>query len=48
MVVDLAQQTNTPVPMSSLSTSLYRMLIAKGYSELDAVSILKIYDDEPM
>ena len=48
MVVDLAQQTKTPVPISSLSTSLYRMLVAKGHSELDAISILKIYDDQPM
>ncbi|MBT3639125.1 MAG: NAD(P)-dependent oxidoreductase, partial [Acidiferrobacteraceae bacterium] len=43
MVVDLAQQTNTPVPMSSQSTALYRVLIAKGHSELDATAILKIY-----
>ncbi len=46
MVVDLAQQTNTPVPMSSQSTALYRVLIAKGHSELDATAILKIYDDQ--
>lgn len=48
MVVDLAQQTKTPVPLSSLSTSLYRMLVAKGYSESDAISILRVYDDEPL
>lgn len=48
MIVDLAQQTRTPVPMSSQSASLYRVLMAKGYSELDAISILKVYDDEPM
>ena len=46
MVIDLAQQTNTPVPMSSQSTALYRVLIAKGHSELDATAILKIYDDQ--
>ena len=45
MVVDLAQQTNTPIPMTSQSTALYRVLIAKGHSELDATAILKIYDD---
>jgi 3-hydroxyisobutyrate dehydrogenase-like beta-hydroxyacid dehydrogenase len=48
MVVDLAQQTNTPVPMSSQSTALYRVLIAKGHSELDATAILKIYDDQTL
>ena len=46
MVVDLAKQTNTPTPMSSLSTALYRTLIAKGHGELDATAILKIYDDQ--
>ena len=48
MVVDLAKQTNTPTPMSSLSTALYRTLIAKGHSELDATAILKIYDDQSL
>ncbi|MGE4646722.1 MAG: NAD(P)-dependent oxidoreductase [Arenicellales bacterium] len=48
MVIDLAQQTNTPVPMSSQSTALYRVLIAKGHSELDATAILKIYDDQTL
>ena len=48
MVVDLAQQTNTPVPMSSQSTALYRVLISKGHSELDATAILKIYDDQTL
>jgi len=48
MVVDLAQQTNTPVPMSSQSAALYRVLIAKGHSELDATAILKIYDDQTL
>jgi len=48
MVIDLAQQTNTPVPMSSQSTALYRVLISKGHSELDATSILKIYDDQAL
>ena len=46
MFVELAQQTNPPVPMSSQSTALYRVLIAKGHSELDATAILKIYDDQ--
>jgi 3-hydroxyisobutyrate dehydrogenase len=48
MVLELAQQTKTPVPMSNTAASLYRMLIAKGYSELDSISVLKVYDNEPM
>ncbi|MBT3700769.1 MAG: NAD(P)-dependent oxidoreductase [Alphaproteobacteria bacterium] len=48
MILDLAQQTKTPVPMSNTAASLYRVLIAKGHSELDAISVLKVYDNEPM
>jgi len=48
MVLELAQQTRTPVPMSNTSASLYRMLMTKGFSELDAISVLKVYDKEPM
>ena len=48
MVLDLAQQTRTPVPMSSAAASLYRMLMTKGFSELDAIAVLKTYDSEPL
>ncbi len=48
MILDLAQQTNTPTPMSSQSTTLYRVLIAKGHSDLDAAAILKTYDNETL
>ena len=46
MASDLAQQSNTPTPMSNQSTALYRVLIAKGHGELDATAILKIYEDQ--
>ncbi len=48
MVLDLAQQTGTPVPMSNTSASLYRILMAKGMSELDAIAVLKLYDEETL
>jgi 3-hydroxyisobutyrate dehydrogenase-like beta-hydroxyacid dehydrogenase len=48
MVVDLAYQTKTPVPMSSTSAALYRTLVNKGHSELDATAILKLFDNEKL
>ena len=48
MVVELAYQTKSPVPMSSTSLALYRTLVNKGHSELDATAILKLYDNEPV
>lgn len=46
MVQDLARSLKTPTPMSAQSATLYRILISKGYSELDAIAVLKLYDGE--
>lgn len=43
MVADLARALKVPTPMTSQTASLYRMLIAKGQSERDATSVLKLY-----
>ena len=48
MSIDFPQEINTPTPMSSQSAELYRILIAKGHSELDATAILKTYDDQTL
>lgn len=44
MIHDLAKQLGVPTPMSSQAGSLFRLLNAKGYSELDAIAVLKILD----
>ncbi len=44
MVHDLAKATGTPAPMSALAASLYRMLVARGDEDLDAVAVLKLYE----
>jgi 3-hydroxyisobutyrate dehydrogenase-like beta-hydroxyacid dehydrogenase len=41
---DLAKGLNAPTPMSSQASSLFRLLISKGYSELDGIAVLKLYD----
>jgi len=48
MVLELAYQTKTPVPMSATSTALFRTLVNKGHAELDATAILKMFDNEPV
>ncbi|MCB1714405.1 MAG: NAD(P)-dependent oxidoreductase [Candidatus Competibacteraceae bacterium] len=48
MVDALAKNSKTPLPMTSQARLLYRLLIARGYSELDAIAILKLYDSEPL
>jgi len=44
MVQDLAKSLKSPTPISSQTASLYRILISKGYGELDATSVLKLLD----
>lgn len=44
MVHDLAKQLGTPTPMSSQTASLFRILNSKGNSELDGISVLKLFD----
>lgn len=45
MVEDLARATSTSTPMSSLALSLYRTLAERGDQDLDAVAIVKLYED---
>ncbi len=48
MVGDLARAVKAPTPMADQARTLYRLLIARGYGELDAISVLKLYDEPPM
>jgi len=48
MVHDLARDMKSPTPMASQATALFRLLVARGHSELDATAVLKLYLDEPV
>ena len=48
MLYELAKTSKTPTPISDQTRMLYRLLIARGYSELDAIAVLKLYDAEPV
>ena len=44
MVHDIAKELKVPTPMSSQAASLFRIMMNKGHGELDAISVLKLYD----
>ncbi len=46
MVHDIARDLKVPTPMSSQAASLFRVMMSKGHGELDAISVLKLYDGE--
>ena len=45
---DLGKELKSPTPMSSQAGSLYRILVSKGYGEMDGTAILKLYDKNEM
>ena len=48
MVHDLSKEMKAPTPMADQAASLYRILVARGHSELDGCAIMKLYLDEPV
>ena len=48
MVHDLAKAMKAPTPMAAQAASLFRLLVARGHSELDGSAIMKLYLDEPV
>lgn len=48
MVHDLSKEMKSPTPMAAQAASLFRILVARGHSELDGSAIIKLYLDEPV
>ena len=46
MLHDIARDLKVPTPMASQAATLYRVMMSKGHGELDAISVLKLYDGE--
>ncbi|MEM9625633.1 MAG: NAD(P)-dependent oxidoreductase [Pseudomonadota bacterium] len=44
MVHDIARDLKVPTPMAHQAATLYRIMMSKGHGELDAISVLKLYD----
>ena len=47
MVNAFAGGLKTPVPMTGEALSLYRMLIHRGFAELDTAAVFKLYETSP-
>lgn len=48
MVHDLAKEMKSPTPMVSQAATLYRLMVARGHSELDACAVMRLYLDDPV
>ncbi len=48
MVQAVAKDMKVPTPMTAQAATLFRMLIARGGGELDAIAILKLFDKTPL
>ncbi len=48
MVYELAKKTATPTPMTDQARALYRLLVARGHGAGDPITLLKLYDEEPV
>lgn len=46
MVLEFSGELKAPIPMTGEALGLYRILIHRGFSELDTSAILKVYDKE--
>jgi 3-hydroxyisobutyrate dehydrogenase len=48
MVLAMAKQTQTPLPITSEAGTLYRLLVSRGHGLSDSTAILKLYDKPPV
>jgi 3-hydroxyisobutyrate dehydrogenase len=48
MVQAAAKDLKAPLPMTAQAATLYRMAVSRGCAELDAISIVKLYDKTPL
>ncbi|MGE0714746.1 MAG: NAD(P)-dependent oxidoreductase [Alphaproteobacteria bacterium] len=48
IVMELARETRTPMPMTSLSTEIHRMMVAHGHADADTTSVIALLRDKPV
>jgi 3-hydroxyisobutyrate dehydrogenase-like beta-hydroxyacid dehydrogenase len=48
MVMELARETGTPMPLTALSTEIHRMMVAHGHAETDTTSVIALLRDKPV
>ena len=48
IVADMGRETGTPMPVTGLCASLYRLLIAQGHSDTGQIGLMRLYADGPL
>lgn len=48
MVMELARETGTPMPLTALSTEIHRMMVAHGHAETDTTSVIALLREKPL
>lgn len=48
MVMELARETRTPMPMTGLATEIHRMMVAHGHADTDTTSVIALLRDKPL
>jgi 3-hydroxyisobutyrate dehydrogenase len=45
---DMGRLTDSPMPVTALVSTLYRMVIANGHADAGQIGLIKLYTDEPL
>ncbi|WP_202891419.1 NAD(P)-binding domain-containing protein [Kribbella shirazensis] len=48
LVMELAGETGTPMPMTGLATQLHRMMITHGHADSDSTAVIALLRDRPL
>ncbi len=48
IAVDLGRQTGAPLPITSLLSSFYRLVVARGYTDDGLSGVMRMYSEQPL
>ncbi|WP_276330461.1 NAD(P)-dependent oxidoreductase [Stella humosa] len=48
IVMELARETRTPMPMTGLATEMHRMMVSHGHADDDTTSVIALLRDKPL
>lgn len=48
LVMAVARETRTPMPMTGLATEIHRMMVAHGHADTDTTSVIALLRDKPL
>ena len=48
IAADMGRETGTPMPVTALCASLYRLLVAQGHSDTGQIGLMRLYAEGPL